>query len=244
MVRPMADGDRKSSEDLIEEARRRLRSGPTGVEGEIARPPLDPVAEPPNEPVALQYRSDLQTATEATSVEPAVAPSRRRSAVGVGVIRWALALLVFGGWFLFTRLDDASRDRSGEIVGGGDLGVMAMQVGDCFDDPEEAGVVVDVAATPCSEPHDNEVFGVLSLAAAFPDDAYPGEDPLWDHSFDICSGSLFDDYVGTSYRDSSLEVFSLTPSQESWEDGDREFVCALYRLDLGQLTGTARDSGL
>jgi hypothetical protein len=41
-----------------------------------------------------------------------------------------------------------------------------------------------------------------------------------------------------------LEVFTFTPTQDSWDDGDREFVCALYRLDFGKLTGTARGSGL
>jgi hypothetical protein len=122
---------------------------------------------------------------------------------------------------------------------------MSLQAGDCFNDPEDFDEeVFDVAAVPCSEPHDNEAFAVQSLAAAFPGDAFPGQDALWEHSYEICSGALFDSYVGTRFLDSGLDVFSFTPSSESWDEGDREFVCAVYRLDLGQLTGTARDSGL
>ncbi|HSM45764.1 MAG TPA: hypothetical protein VK969_12175, partial [Acidimicrobiia bacterium] len=75
-------------------------------------------------------------------------------------------------------------------------------------------------------------------------DAFPGQDALWEHSYEICSGPLFDSYVGTRYLESSLDVFSFTPSSESWDEGDRDFVCALYRVDFGQLTGTARGSGL
>jgi hypothetical protein len=152
--------------------------------------------------------------------------------------------LILGGWFLFTTLDDAGRDDSGAIVDAGDLDVMSLRLGDCFDDAENLeDVVIDVAAVPCSAPHDNEVFSVQSLAASF-GDAYPGEATLSEFTYEICSGVAFDSYVGGSYVDSSLEVFTFTPTQESWDEGDREFVCALYRLDFGKLTGTARDSGL
>jgi hypothetical protein len=150
---------------------------------------------------------------------------------------------VFVGWYFFTSLNDADRDGSGEIVSGGQLDVMSLQVGDCFNDPEELEqVVFDVAAVPCSDPHDNEVFAVAPLGGAF-GDSYPGEEALDEYSYEICSGQLFDNYVGAAYADSSLEVFSFSPTEESWNDGDREFVCSLYRIDFGRITGTARGSG-
>lgn len=243
----MTDGDRKSSDDLIRDANRRLRASQVEETAPLTTPPTsEPAQDGPSEAEPLRYRS---TPSSDGDEPPPTSPSSRRSTAGsaivVNLVRWGLAFLVFGGWFLFTRFDDASRDDSGQIVSAGDLDVMAMQVGDCFDDhDDDADVVVDVSAAPCSEPHDNEVFAVLSLAGGFPGEEYPGAEPLWDHSYEVCSGSVFDAYVGTPYLDSTLEVFSFTPSQESWDDGDREFVCALFRLDFGQLTGTARDSGL
>lgn len=170
-------------------------------------------------------------------------PSGVRSfftSVGARVV---VGLLIAGGWWLFTSLDDASRDDGGEIVGGGDLGVMSMQVGDCFNDPSDLEeVVYDVAAVPCSEPHDNEVFAVGSIGSNLGED-FPGRSPLEQYSYDNCVDSFFG-YVGVDYAESSLGVFTFTPTEESWAEGDREFVCALYSIDLGGLTGTARGSGL
>lgn len=239
----MPDSERKSSDDLIRDANQRFRAPQPDPKSEVEAQRRDNVEPPPVDP--SRYSSDHDVVTDEPTAGPVEARPRFRSALLVNLIRWGLAFLVFGGWFLFTRIDDASRDDTGEIVDSGDLDVMSMQVGDCFDDPEEDDeVVVDVAAVPCSQPHDNEVFAVQSVAAAFPGDAFPGQDALWEYSYEVCSGALFDSYVGTSYLDSSLEVFSFTPTQESWDEGDRGFVCALYRLDLGQLAGTARDSEL
>lgn len=157
--------------------------------------------------------------------------------------RLIVGLLIAGGWWLFTSFDDASRDDGGEIVGGGDLGVMSMQTGDCFDDPGELeDIVYDVAAVPCSEPHDNEVFAVKSVGTVFGDE-FPGRSAIEQYSYDSCVASFLT-YVGIDYAESSLGVFTFTPTEESWSDGDREFVCALYSIDFAKLNGTARGSGL
>lgn len=240
----MPSDDRKSSEELIREANSRLRA-PHVDDVSVTEP--DPVEAPSGDPAPLEYRSSRATRpadpdVPSGPIEYQPAPGPRRS---YGWLRWALAALVFGGWFLFTSLDDASRDENGEIVGGGDLDVMTLQVGDCFNDPDDLeDVVYDVAAVPCSEPHDNEVFAVETVAPTLSSGGFPGQEALQAHSYEMCSGQVFDEYVGTAYLDSSLEVFSLTPTSESWDEGDRGIVCALYRLDLGKLTGTARGSEL
>ena len=236
----------KSSEDLVREAKERLRSTPPSPEPEALGRPSEPdQTAPTTEPTTRSYEKATPVDPVESSTEAPTSRSGLGSAITANVIRLGLVLLLTGGWFLITRLDDASRDETGQITSGGDLDVMAMQVGDCFDDPEgDEDMVVGVAAVPCSEPHDNEVFAVLSLSAVFADGGFPGDDALWDHSYEVCSGSAFDSYVGTHYLESSLEVFSFTPSEESWSDGDREFVCVLYSLDFAKLTGTARGSGL
>ncbi len=241
----MENGERKSSEDLIREANERLRGSSESREDPLAPAELSSQASDP-EPRELQYRSQTPRsgAADPMVTGPIEDEPEPRSWASGGLVRWVAIALLFGGWYLFSNFGTADRDDSGEVVSAGDLDVMSLQVGDCFDDPEDLDdVVYDVAAVPCSEAHDNEVYAVASLADAFPR-AFPGQDALWEYSYDVCSGSLFDSYVGTPYPDSSLDVFSLTPTQESWDDGDREFVCALFRLDGTKLTGTARDSGL
>lgn len=241
----MDNGERKSSDDLIREANERLRgSSETGEDPVAPTEPSSPVSDP--EPRELEYRSRAPQSDpdRPTVTDPIEDDSEPRSWASGGFVRWVVIALLLGGGYLFSTFGDADRGESGEIVSAGDLEVMSLQVGDCFNDPEDLeDVVYDVAAVPCNEPHDNEVFAVAPLADAFPR-AFPGQDALWEYSYDVCSGSLFDSFVGTPYLESSLDVFSFTPTQESWDEGDREFVCAVFRLDGEQLTGSARGSGL
>jgi hypothetical protein len=158
--------------------------------------------------------------------------------------RLGIGLLIFGGWSLFTGFDDARRDDGGVIVSGGDLDVMTLQVGDCFNDPNEPETAVsDVAAVPCNQEHDNEVFLVQTLGSTF-GDTFPGVDALSEYSYIRCTGPSFDSYVGMSYLDSVLEVLTFTPTEDSWAQGDRDFVCALYRLDGAPMNRSAGGSGI
>lgn len=246
----MTDNDRKSSEDLIREARSRL-SDPGQESGEESVPePETVVVDAPDQAVDAGserpehvYRSQTGAIPEPATVSPiGYPPTERRPWYANRWVLWAV-IGAFGlGYGLFTSLDDADRDGSGEIVAAGDLDVMTVQVGDCFDDPEAAGLVFSLDAIPCSQPHDNEVFAVESVAGVWTD--YPGQGAVDDYAYERCSGSLFDDFVGTAYLDSVLDVFTLTPTPDSWDQGDREVVCALYRLDFAKLTGSARNSGL
>jgi hypothetical protein len=259
----MAGDERKTSEDLIREANERFRSS-SAHDGESVAPPPDPGTTEP------QHRHDrdgidargvggTQSHVPASATaelpyfkgheqpETFEEPATRSGAqtfISSIAIKGVLALLVFGGWYLITGLDDAGRDDSGEIVNAGDVGVADLEPGDCFNDPDDfEEVVYDVQAVPCSEPHDNEVFAIRSVAPAFPE-GFPGQETLQEHAYEVCSGPVFDTFVGVSYLDSSLDVISLSPTAESWRDGDRDLACVLYRLDLGKLTGTARGSGM
>lgn len=246
----MSTDERKSSDDLIREARRRLDTPSVEPEGEpfVIEPesPLLESSKPAESPEEIVYRSQIE---ERASAEPEervqpddFAPGPSESGAKRW-LTWAAIVLALGAGLFLRGLGDASRDDSGEIVGAGDLDVMDLQVGDCFNDPEEfEELVFEVAAVPCAEAHDNEVFAVVSVAGVF--SAFPGTPVLDEYSYDLCSGDLFDSYVGTTYLESELEVFSFTPTQESWDQGDREFTCILFRWDFAKLSGSARNSGL
>jgi hypothetical protein len=115
--------------------------------------------------------------------------------------------------------------------GGGN--VFNLEVGTCFDDTDETEVS-NVPVVDCSEPHDNEVFAVFDYTET---DTFPGGTEMNAAAQDLCVAE-FEAYVGLGYLESELNVFPITPTQGSWDDGDREIICALYNLDLAKLTGS------
>ena len=134
--------------------------------------------------------------------------------------------------------DEPSRDASGQIDEAGDASVFALQTGDCFNDQAGLGdVVTAVPVVPCDEPHDNEIFFEFEMTDA----VYPGNEAA------VASGALrcieqFQAFVGSDYLESDPDIFPVTPTAESWANGDRVVYCVLYALDLSKLTGTMRGS--
>lgn len=124
--------------------------------------------------------------------------------------------------------------------------VLELDVGQCFDDvPQltdpEAGEVDDVPIKDCEEEHDNEVYAVVETR--LDDDGYPGNQELQDEAVDVCFEE-FEDYVDRDYQTSELDYGAFWPSQGSWENGDREIVCFLYRVDLDKIEGSMQGSGI
>lgn len=137
----------------------------------------------------------------------------------------------------------ADRGADGSIVSEGRIDAFQLRVGDCFNDSdailEESQDIIDLPAVPCSDPHDNEVYAVANTSLV----SYPGEELMWDHAFEVCI-DLFPAFVGRDYETSSLDVLTMYPSPESWNQDDREIVCAAYDLELNKLTGTVKGLGI
>jgi hypothetical protein len=52
------------------------------------------------------------------------------------------------------------------------------------------------------------------------------------------------DYVAIDYQSSIYWITSVTPSAQTWEDGDRQIVCALKLGEEGEeMTGSAEGTG-
>ena len=130
----------------------------------------------------------------------------------------------------------ADRDETGAIVAEGGVDAFQMRVGDCFDDGSTFAddEVNSVPGVPCSNPHDNEVYAVYEVAAA----SFPG-DGMADMAHEGCL-ERFEEFVGTDYESSTLDIATLYPSPESWQQNDREIVCAVYDVDAKKLTGSVR----
>lgn len=117
----------------------------------------------------------------------------------------------------------------------------SLKVGICFDDASEENTIVDdkqnVAVTsipivPCHKPHDNEVYYIYELPDA---KSYQETDELLESMFVTCEDK-FESYVGKSYQASFYEMSFLTPTVDSWADGDREVVCYAFHPEADKLS--------
>jgi hypothetical protein len=150
---------------------------------------------------------------------------------------WIIGIAVAGGAYLFNSAMQADRDASGAIIAEGSVGAFQMRVGDCFDDGSTFAdeEVESVPGVPCSKPHDNEVYAVFDINAA----SFPG-DEMADMAQKACV-ARFEAFVGKDYESSSLDIASLYPSRDSWnQQNDREVICAVYDIDAKKLTGSVR----
>jgi hypothetical protein len=127
-------------------------------------------------------------------------------------------------------------------VSGEETSVFDLEVGDCFSvdsDQFDTVLVVD-----CEHPHEYEAFHVFDHEAG-PDEPYPGDDPLFDFADTECQPP-FEEYVDHEYQTSVWYITSITPSEETWADGDREIVCTLNQQDANEepitVTGSAEGS--
>ena len=135
---------------------------------------------------------------------------------------------------------------SGCDDGGGDQArastLFRLEPGQCFNSPAaSAGRTVeveDVTPVPCAGAHDAEVFAVLAYPAG-QDAAYPGDEVVADYAASECL-LQFPGYTGSTYDDSEVDVATIRPDEESWEDkDDRQVACVLYQQG-STLTGSRR----
>lgn len=121
--------------------------------------------------------------------------------------------------------------------------VFDLAVGDCFDDGDmpigEVEEVGDVPMVECSEPHDNEVYAVVTVDG----EEFPGEQAIQDTADEMCLDA-FDGFVGLDYETSALDFGWLVPTADTWADGDRVVACFVYRMDLEKVTGTLQGTAI
>lgn len=181
-------------------------------------------------PGALAMAALAAAAKAGRRIRSSAAPVAGLRAVALARV---LAVLAVFGWatalaLIVPRLgDDEGVDYS------------ELRVGDCIDVPEGDDIGA-IERLPCTDPHEAEVFAVLSHPAegAAP---YPGSDALVAFAGEACLGQIFTDYVGAPRDRSQLRHFEIVPRQSAWDDGRRQLVCAVDAD--GPLVGSIRGSG-
>ncbi len=118
-----------------------------------------------------------------------------------------------------------------------------LEVGMCFDLGTSAGgaSIGAVPAVDCDEGHDAEVFYTYDLA----DVAAYDQDTVTTEGFAGCLAP-FATYVGVDYyapEAKDLGIMGIYPSVDTWANGDREVICALTPMAIGDtLTGSMKDA--
>ena len=209
-------------------------SDPANAQASMSPASLQPpTIEPGTPPVASTSDDWSRIANPDADASHASRPLWRRLP-----LQWLLVggLVAAGG--IGGLLFNASRSSSGEINKAGDLGATELRAGDCFDLKNAAAEEIeDVAAKPCTDEHEYELFFVGDMA----DGSYPSED-AFDAYVESNCGAAFEAYVGKRYETSELEVSTLVPTAEAWNGGDHSVQCAVYHPNNPKLTESMKGS--
>ncbi len=126
---------------------------------------------------------------------------------------------------------------TGCSIFGNEDSVFSLEVGDCLNVSDLGNQVQNIPTIDCSKPHEGEAYASTKLD----DGDFPGEEAVTTKAEAFCTGE-FQGFVGTAYDESEVYAYFLTPSSDSWGQGDREVVCIAY-LDGDTTTGTLKGSG-
>jgi hypothetical protein len=153
------------------------------------------------------------------------------------------AFAIYGYFTLSdSERDETVRDKSGEVIEGGDVGALVLQIGDCFQFPkgfieleeDESQTYEKLSVVPCTDLHDAEIISSRTL---FRTD-YPGEDAFGGELSDFCVDD-YRSYTGFElYTDGPHLIIPLYPTQEGWDQGDKEILCAV-RMENGEKLGAS-----
>lgn len=118
--------------------------------------------------------------------------------------------------------------------------VFDLEVGQCANTADvemDGGMIADLPATDCEEPHDLEAYASTDLEG----DEFPGDDVVGEQAWNFCE-TEFENFVGISLWDSEYGMEGFVPTADSWDDlGDRQVLCFVVSADpvTGSLEGAA-----
>jgi hypothetical protein len=124
-----------------------------------------------------------------------------------------------------------------------DVDVNDLEEGQCVELDLGAGddePIFSLPTVPCDEPHGGEVYLVDDVADT---EEYPGQTAIQEQVELACTGAGFTDYAGTDFRDGGVGLYTLSPTAESWDQGDRSFVCIATGVDGDDIVGSIADGG-
>ena len=116
-----------------------------------------------------------------------------------------------------------------------------LKAGDCISDiatdtQDSQKVATEATVVDCSTPHQYEMVGTGDTTAS----TFSEADTNTEMS-KICE-PLVTSYVGSPSKANSYRILAVTPSQETWDQGDRTFVCFAQNSDKSPLNNSIKTS--
>ncbi len=106
-----------------------------------------------------------------------------------------------------------------------DSGLMSAEVGACtLTDYLQGDSIDELPLMACTEVHDAEIVGLFDIEG----EDFPGIDGVKEAADAGCT-SAFEEYVGTPAAESELTIFTIYPTEQTWNNlDDREVICIAY----------------
>ena len=116
-----------------------------------------------------------------------------------------------------------------------------LKAGDCISDiatdtQDSQKVATEATVVDCSTPHQYEMVGTGDTTAS----TFSEADTSTEMS-KICE-PLVTSYVGSPSKANSYRILAVTPSQETWDQGDRTFVCFAQNSDKSPLNNSIKNT--
>ena len=119
----------------------------------------------------------------------------------------------------------------------GFIDVFDLAKGDCVDLGFDEEEIQEVASKSCEGLHDAEVYSLPNHPAGLTA-PFPGEDSILELGDTMC-GEELSRFAGPPIGASDgLTFFVMWPNPESWDLGDREYVCLAWTVSGKQLIGS------
>ncbi|WP_244268200.1 septum formation family protein [Microbacterium foliorum] len=129
---------------------------------------------------------------------------------------------------------DADRDEeTGQVTESSNIDIFALKLGDCKM-ASASGLIEDADVVPCDQPHDEEVYYEITMK----DGEFSEEDV--DTASQECIGDAYTSFIGVAYDDSALEVYPITPTQDTWDQLNDRVVQCVVTDPAGQTTGSLK----
>ncbi|MBQ9919119.1 MAG: septum formation family protein, partial [Microbacterium sp.] len=151
-----------------------------------------------------------------------------------GAVMMVLSIIVGIALFLLFTLGAASSAGSplDPFLPPAENETFALPVGTCLDELATTYITSD-NVLDCAQPHNFEIFSSFLVD----DGAFPGESVFEEQAYEKCDAA-FAAFVGIPYADSTLEYTYLSPTKETWAQGDREILCMIFDPSVAQTTGS------
>ncbi|MFB4352056.1 septum formation family protein [Microbacterium sp. LS_15] len=129
---------------------------------------------------------------------------------------------------------DADRDEeTGQVTESSNIDIFSLKLGDCKM-ASATGLIEDADVVPCDQPHDEEVYYEITM-----DDGEFSEEAI-DTASQECIGDAYTNFVGIGFQDSTLEVYPITPTQQTWDQLNDRVVQCVISDPAGQTTGSLK----